>query len=284
MCFRTVLTSHKGYQLPDEPLAQATGLLEVPQVQLGTRPFHQTLWAAGNPSPKANVYTWKKILVSSEEKPQASHRDFLCVLYTNSHWCFKYHHDSKRSNGSRFWLEKWGRERAWQGQSYFCKGPQAAIWGTQQGSYMWSFCIVQINKYRGGVRAPGMWSFSVFTLLFSLGYAQYKWKILPYCNVSIAKYRLSPFKCHPLLHLFGWSPCAGKVARKSETKATESQDLLFGSWNKRGRFIYIFSSVYVCACICIFRGKKRVLKPLKLELKVALSCPAGAGNWSSAPW
>lgn len=60
-------------------------------------------------------------------------------------------------------------ERARQGQSYFRKGPQAAIWSTQQGSYMWNFCIVQINKYCGGVRAPGMWSFSAFTLLFFPG-------------------------------------------------------------------------------------------------------------------
>lgn len=35
--------------------------------------------------------------------------------------------------------------------------------------------------------------------------------------------------------------------------------------------------------MCIFRGKERVLKPLKLELKVVLSCPVGAGNWSSGP-
>lgn len=84
---------------------------------------------------------------------------------------------------------------------------------------------------------------------FSLGYVQYKWKILPYCNVSIAKYRLSPFKCHPLLHLFGWSPCIGKVVRESETKATESQDLLFGSWTIRERVI--FSYVYVYAYICM---------------------------------
>lgn len=32
MYTRTVLTSHMGYWLPDEPLAQAIGLLEVPWV------------------------------------------------------------------------------------------------------------------------------------------------------------------------------------------------------------------------------------------------------------
>lgn len=79
------LTSHTGYQLPDDPMAQARGLLKVPWVHLGTKPPTRHSGQLGTLHPRQMSVSGRKNLVSSEEKPQASQCDSLDVLYTGFH-------------------------------------------------------------------------------------------------------------------------------------------------------------------------------------------------------